>query len=118
MAGKSRRFSNDASYAAVRISDDEKSDFLEYFATSQDDAEEIILEALREGYRFSLKYDFNSRCVQCSTTQQEDRHKNSGVILISRGNDPVETLFMNLYKLYRLYPVDPLPTTDEEIAWG
>lgn len=105
-------------FAEVRLSKDDKADFEAWTDEVESDLDELVSVACREGYRFTVKYDYNNNCFSCSTTQQDTKHKNAKTVLISRGGDAIEPIFMNLYKIYRLFPNDPLPLDAGWDTWG
>jgi hypothetical protein len=111
-------FSGDASFSDLRITAQIKDDFLAWSEDYPEGLIGLLLSLADDSYRLSVKRDYNGRGFQCSLTQQDDKHRNSGIICVSRSGDIVEAIFMCGYKVFRMYPDDPLPVASQTGDWG
>jgi len=107
-----------AGFAAISLTEEDKPAFLEWTRDVSNDFQIVLEEAIKDSYRVTLKYDYHSRCFQCTWTQQDEKHKNARMILISRAGDPVEAFLLNAYKTYVLFPNQPWPVQRQVSDWG
>jgi hypothetical protein len=117
--GKNNRgLFGDDRFSDLRITAPEKDDFLAWAEDYPEGLVGLLFSLADDSYRLSVKRDYNSRGFQCSLTQQDDKHRNSGIICVSRSDDIVEAIFMCGYKVFRMYPDEPLPIASETGDWG
>lgn len=83
-----------------------------------DDLEVILTDLMREGYRITLKFDFNNACFSASMTQQDSKHTNSNKVLMARAGYPMEVLSMILYKHIVKLQGGDWPTLEQKTLWG
>jgi len=108
----------DANYADVTLTDADKDAFSNWMAGVSVEFSEALSLLTDEGYRITLKVDFNNSCAQCTLTQQDNKHHNSGLIVVSRAETVEEAFWLNAYKVMELYEHQRLPTKSERALWG
>lgn len=111
-------FGGNASYADVSLQQADKDAFSNWMAGVQDDFPAVFLSLIDDSYRVTSKFDYNNSCYACTLTQQDDKHVNANLIIISRSDDPIEAFWLNVYKVYVLFDGERLPTRDDNLAWG
>jgi len=111
-------FNSSASYAAVTLQDSDVDAFSNWMTGVTKDFSSGLLEVLEDSYRVTMKVDYNSNCHMCTFTQQDEKHHNHGLIIVSRSDEPEEAFWLNVYKIYVLFDGQRLPTQDERKGWG
>ena len=111
-------YGSDSKFSSLNLTSNDKESFDTWLVEKAPSLEDGLAIVLDESYRVSLKFDYNNNAHQCSITQQDNKHKNSGIILVSRAGSAEEAFFICLYKIYVLCPDDALPTQDEQNNWG
>ena len=107
-----------ARYAAINLLESDKPAFFDWTDDVSNDFEVYLETAIKDSYRVTLKFDYHNRCFQCTFTQQDEKHKNAGMVLISRAGSSVEAFLLNCYKTYVLFPDQPWPEQREVSDWG
>lgn len=124
MAGKSvskkggNEWNSDVSYADVRLSSADKDAFLNWTKGVSQDFSTALTMVLDESYRVTFKYDYNNSCHVCTFTQQDNKHHNRGLAIMSRSDEPEEAFWLNVYKVHVLYEGQRIPTQTEGNTWG
>jgi hypothetical protein len=108
----------DLIFARVTLGEEEKAEFLVWMSQPDVPFEMLLQKYISEWYRFTLKYDANNRCAQCSVTCQDDNSVNGNSILISRGHDAFEALWLALYKMHVMCNDGEWPQELRESDWG
>lgn len=108
----------DAKYAQCDLTEADKPAFVAWLKGVSQDFPTVLLAVMAEGYRITFKTDFNNGCEQVTFTQQDPKHHNFGIILVSRSDDPEEAFWLNVYKTHVLYEGQRLPTQSERAFWG
>lgn len=108
-----------AEFADVRIYGETKDAFLTWLTKGAPDTAEALTFLADDSYRVSLKWDYNNNCYAVSLTQQDSKHHNNGLVIISRAGTADEAIAMSLYKVAEMYPGERLPTQGEnDLSWG
>jgi hypothetical protein len=84
----------------------------------EQDFEDWLSACLDDSFRVTFKVDYNNDAVTCTFTQQDNKHRNSGLIITSRSDNFVEAFWLNCYKVFVLFDGQRLPTRDETQSWG
>lgn len=108
----------DALYSTARVSSQDRARFDAWLQEAPVDAAELLEILGKDSYRVTTKRDYNSSCWQVTLTQQDEKHRNAGIICISRSDDIWEALALSAYKVFAMYPDTSLPTAEEEESWG
>lgn len=109
----------DADFAAVELLSSDRDAFGEWMKGVQSDFSETLQMTLDESYRVSFKRDYENSCVTCSWTQQDNKHHNKHIVIVSRSEDAEEAFWLNVYKVTILYPGERLPTKSSvNRSWG
>jgi hypothetical protein len=111
-------FNSDATYAAVTLQEADQDAFSNWMTGVSKDFCEGLREVLEDSYRVTLKVDYTASCHMCTFTQQDAKHHNHNLIIVSRSDDPEEAFWLNVYKIYVLFEGQRLPTQDERKGWG
>lgn len=107
-----------SNFAQVTLSETDKDAFMLWAKERAPEFGELLEVVLGDSYRVSFKVDYHNSCTQCAFTQQDNKHNNSGVILISRADNPEEAFLLCCYKIFVMYPDSRLPTQGESNNWG
>jgi len=108
-----------ADFADVTLNESDKVAFSSWMIDAAPDFSEALIMCLQEGYRLSLKFDYDNSCYIASLTQQDRKHHNHDLVITSRSDDPEEAFFLSFYKVAVLYPGERLPTRAETRRdWG
>jgi hypothetical protein len=110
--------SADVQYASVTLSEADKAAFNAWFGEAEGDFEVWLENLVNQSYRVSVKYDYNNNCFQATLTQQDTKHVNNGLTIISRASSSVEAVLMSAYKVDVMYPDQRLPVQDRDSTWG
>jgi hypothetical protein len=118
--GKSsaNNFSGDATFADVSLTQADKDAFSSWMDDASKDFELWLNQLIDDSYRITVKFDYNNNCYTSSATQQDQKHVNAGLIIMSRAGSPLEALLMAIYKIFVLFPGERLPTREETAGWG
>ena len=108
MAEKSN-WQNTGSFANVRLSDEEMSNYDAWVRKSAPDVTEALALLLAEGYKLSLAVVGETGGVRCTLTQPERKHRNYDLILSSFGNNAEDAILLSIYKTNVMYPSERLP---------
>lgn len=108
----------DIQFVACDMVQADKKDFEVWMADYEAEFSTLIGTLLDEGYRITIKFDFNNSCYTCSMTQQDDKHENSGKLLSARSDDPLECFWMVLYKHVQMLQQGSWPTQTQRSLWG
>lgn len=117
-AGREYENSRDISFAEIVIPDGKRAEAKKVVGDITADLERVLDAYLTEGYKFSIKYDHNNRCYQCSMTCDAVRHPNKGKCLISRSDSWLEAIGLCIYKTQVLAPNGVWPERSERSNWG
>lgn len=115
--GKSN-FGSDVSYADVKLIAGEKEAFLHWAKTGDVNCIDCLEALIADSYRVTVKVDYNNNSTNVSLTQQDNKHRNSGLVIISRSDNVDEALLLSFYKVFVLYEGQRLPTRDDNDTWG
>jgi hypothetical protein len=108
-----------ADFADVTLTQSDKDAFLKWMTGAAADFSEALTMCLQEGYRLSLKFDYDNSCYIASLTQQDRKHHNHNLVITSRSDDAEEAFFLSFYKVAILFPGERLPTRAETRRdWG
>jgi hypothetical protein len=111
-------YGDNAVFADVSLTTDDKAAFSSWIDDALPDIDIWIAALTDDSYRVSLKFDYNNNCYSAALTQQDDKHNNAGLIIMSRANTAVEALMMSAYKVFVLFEGERLPIRDQNNAWG
>lgn len=100
---------NTGTFANVRLSDEEMSEYDEWVRKQAPDITETLSLLLAEGYKISLGAVAETSGVRCTLTQPEKKHHNHDLILSSFGNDAEDAILLSIYKTNVMYPNERLP---------
>lgn len=114
-----RTWNNSAEFADVRIWGETKDAFSLWLSKNAPDTAEALTVLTDDSYRVSLKYDYNNTCYACSLTQQDAKHHNNNLVIISRAGTADEAVLMSVYKVMVMFPGERLPTQGEnDLSYG
>jgi len=117
--GKTEWNSNNANFADVKLTAADKDAFDQWFSSANADLEVWFQNMIDDSYRVSLKFDYNNSCYQCALTQQDAKHINANLIIISRAGSVEESFLLCCYKVSVLYEGQRLPSQSEgNNSWG
>lgn len=116
--GENKQWNNDVNYAAVTLTVSEKDAFLSWMSGVQQDYDTWMEAVLEASYRVTFKVDYNSVCMMCTWTQQDNKSKNAGLTIVSRAETFYEAFWLNCYKVYVLYENQRLPDQKSAATWG
>jgi hypothetical protein len=108
----------EAVYANVTLSEADKEAFDLWLGEVSADFEAWFEALVDQSYRVSVKFDYNNNCYQATLTQQDAKHANSGLTIISRGSSSIEAILMSAYKVNILFADTRLPVQDRNSTWG
>jgi len=108
----------DVEFARCDLTRDDKPAFDDWLKKSAPEVMEALDIAVDDGYRVTFKLDEKNACVMCSWGQVGTKHKNSGIVLISRSDHPEEAFLLCFYKTYVLFSEVSYPTGDDVAGWG
>ena len=117
-SGPSSRADYNVSYAAVILSNGDKDVFSKWLTSVAEDFSSSLMRVLEDLYRVTIKVDVNNNCYMCTWTQQDAKHHNGNLTIISRSDDPEEAFWLNVYKVYVMYADERLPTQSDVQNWG
>lgn len=112
------QWNQDAKFAQCDLTEADKPAFMNWLKGVGQDFTTLLGVVCNDGYRVGVKTDFNNSCYMVTFTQQDQKHRNSGIILTSRSNDIEEAFFLCMYKCYVMYEDQRLPTQSERPFWG
>jgi hypothetical protein len=110
--------STEVNYANVTLSQADKVSFDAWLENAGQDFEQWFLALVDDSYRVSLKFDYGNNCYMATLTQQDAKHVNSGLTIISRGSNAIEAILMSAYKVFVLFEGQRLPVQDRDNTWG
>lgn len=105
-------------FADVKLNANDRRVFDGWVSEHCPDALEIIAILCGESYRVTFKDDIDKDCVVCTLTQQDGKHHNANLVIMSRSNDYAEALAIAFYKVHVLYEGVRLPTSQQADTWG
>ena len=111
-------FGSDVSYADVKLVAGEKEAFFHWLKSSEANCVDCLEALIADSYRVTVKIDYNNNSTNVSLTQQDTKHRNSGLVIISRSDNVDEALLLSFYKVFVLYEGQRLPTRDDNDTWG
>ena len=111
-------WNQNVTYAAVNLTEADKDAFSSWLTNVAEDFGSALTRVLEDLYRVTLKVDVNNNCYMCTWTQQDFKHRNANLTIISRSDDPEEAFWLNIYKVYVLYENQRLPSQQEANTWG
>jgi hypothetical protein len=115
---KNPQWGSDASFADVKLNASEKDVYLQWVKTTDANCIDTLESLIADSYRVSVKYDYNNNCTVVSLTQQDTKHHNSGLVIMSRGSSVDDALLLSGYKVFVLFEGQRLPTASENDNWG
>lgn len=111
-------FGEDASYADVKLTASEKDVFLQWQEKTDANCIDSLEALIADSYRVGCKYDYNNNCVCVTLTQQDNKHRNSGLIIMSRAATVDSAIILSGYKVFVLFEGQRLPTNQRDNDWG
>lgn len=112
------QWGQDASFADVKLNASEKDAFLLWLKNSDVNCIDCLEALIADSYRVSVKVDYNNDCTSVSLSQQDNKHRNSGLIIISRAGNVDEAIILSFYKVFVLFEGQRLPTAGQNENWG
>ena len=82
-----------------RLSDTELESFEAWLSREKPEPQEVFAELAAKGYKVSFTYVGNSGAWCISVTGQKEAKRNAERTLTTWGDDPLETLYMALFKI-------------------
>jgi len=106
-------------YADVRYTQADQDAFLNWLETSGVDFQEALTLLLDDLYRATFKIDVDNDCFSVAVTQQDPtKHKNSGIVFVTRASTADKGLLLAVWTIYEMYNSTPLPTaSDADGVW-
>lgn len=105
-------------FAAVKLRAEDKEAFEAYRLELDKHDVDPLLELLADGWKISHNLDAENDCFIVSATQKGDNHRNKGICVVSRSDNPYEAVLMNFYKINVMYKGERLPTENTSDNWG
>lgn len=101
-----------ATFAEVRYTAEDQDAFLQWSQKNGASILEVMDILIDDGYRLTVKYDYNNNCAMATVTQQDDsKHKNSNIILSCRASTVDHAVYLAAWTIFEMYPSEPLPTS-------
>lgn len=69
---------------------------------SPEDAFDILLKFVEEGFSIKFAWDNNNNCHQATATPKSPDHPYAGMYLIGRGSEPIKALKQLIFKHYHI----------------
>jgi hypothetical protein len=111
-------YGNDASFADVKLTASEKDVFLQWREKTDANCIDSLEALIADSYRVGCKYDYQNSCYVVTLTQQDTKHRNSGLIIMSRADSIDNALLLSSYKVFVLFEGQRLPTDKRDDNWG
>jgi hypothetical protein len=111
-------YGDNATFADVSLSQSDKDAFSKWMSDALPDIEIWLAALTDDSYRLSLKFDYHNNCYSAALTQQDNKHHNSGLVIMSRASTAVEAVLMSAYKVFVLFDGEALPTRNADNNWG
>jgi hypothetical protein len=108
----------DVTFADAKLNAQEKDVFLSWLKTTDVNCIDCLEALIADSYRVSIKVDYNNDCTTVSLSQQDNKHRNSGLIIVSRAGSVDEAIILSYYKVFVLFAHQRLPTAGENESWG
>ena len=105
-------------FAQVTLTNADKAKFDAWLKSDAPDELEAWKWLMDDSYRVSGKFDYNSNCYMVTLTQQDNKHRNFGVVVTSRSTDPAEAILLSLFKVEVMFAGERLPTETKNSQWG
>jgi hypothetical protein len=115
---KKAEYGQDASFADVKLNASEKDVFLSWVKSTDANCIDSLEALIADSYRVSVKYDYQNSCVTVTLTQQDTKHRNSGLVIMSRSDNVDAAILLSGYKVFVLFEGQRLPTRSEDNSWG
>lgn len=109
---------HDVSFADVKLNVSERDVYLQWLKSSDANCIDSLESLVSDSYRVSLKCDYNNNCYVASLTQQDTKHINFGLVIMSRGDTVDNAILLSAYKVFVLFEGQRLPTASENNDWG
>lgn len=112
-------WNNDAKFAEVRLNKADSDAFSAWLTNAAPSGIECLGWMCDDSYRVSVKYDYHNNCYVCSLTQQDPKHRNNGLVIVSRADSAETAIQMSLYKIEVMFQGQRLPDSSENgNSWG
>jgi len=105
-------------FANISMREDEKNQFMDWYAVARDDIDEWLSQLIDDSYRLTLKFNYNDRCYQTSVTQQDTKHENFGSCMVTRAGSVEEVILLTLWKIFVLCEGGEWPSEQQRSLWG
>jgi hypothetical protein len=105
-------------FADVKLNANDRQAFDEWYKDHFPDAMEAIGILCRASYRVTFKDDLDKDCVVVTLTQQDAKHHNANLVIMSRSDNEDEALAIAFYKVFVLFDGVRLPTSQQADTWG
>lgn len=105
-------------FADVKLNANDRQAFDEWYKHSFPETAEAIGILCGESYRVTFKDDIDRDCVVVTLTQQDSKHHNANLVIMSRSDSYDEALAIALYKVHVLFEGVRLPTSQQADTWG
>ena len=117
-SGSGTNFSYNVTFCEVPIPEEKRNEAKEKALTYVADLESVLAAFMTEGYKFSTRWDNQNRCYIASMTCDAPKHPNDKKCLVSRSNDWLEAIGLNVYKTIDLCKGGVWPERVKETNWG
>lgn len=115
---KKQEYGSDASFADVKLTASEKDVFLQWREKTDANCIDSLEALIADSYRVGCKYDYQNNCFVVTLTQQDTKHRNSGLIIMSRADSIDNAILLSGYKVFVLFEGQRLPTDKRDDNWG
>lgn len=92
--------------------------FSAWYSTDNPYTTEAYLEMLMMGWKFSTSWKEDNGATLVSATMMDEKHSRYGYCVTSWADDPLEALFMTVFKLAVLYRDRPIPEQSDRRRRG
>jgi hypothetical protein len=85
-------------FVNIKVAPDQKSDFLKWAKTAQDDLGTFLINLVGAGYKLSANCDEQNDCFIVAVTGTQASRENRGLCVTSRSDDLIEAILLAMYK--------------------
>lgn len=105
-------------YTSTQFNQRDDETFSEWYNSDNPYTAEAYLELLMMGWKFSTSWKEDSASTLVSATMVDEKHARYGYCVTSWADDPLEALFMTVFKLAVLYRDRPIPEQSDKPRRG
>ena len=115
---QSQNGTSDYTFAALRLTDDQKAHFSGWLKENSQAFEDVIASFTLSGHKISFSFDGEHDCYIASMTCNDKRSANHKMVMTSRAEDWFTAMMMNAYKALVLCEGGAWPKQSSGNNWG